>query len=327
MVAVIYSDKYLLHDNKNHPENAQRLVSTIEFLKKMQFYNKIEFVGPSEISEEELRRVHKADMIERAKEIGWLDMDTYTNEYSYEVARLSAGGAIKAVEESIKRNKGTFALIRPPGHHATSDKSMGFCLFNNVAISAELFSEKNKKILIFDHDVHHGNGTQEIFYERGDVLYQSFHLHPHYPGTGMINEVGIGDGEGYTVNAPLPYRCGEKCIEKLLKEIFIPIAEQFSPDIILVSAGFDSHHADYLGGLNLSVNFYGKIISEFKRIQKRIVCCLEGGYNLDYLPKGIAVEISHLCNTPIKFDDYADGKECNEIINEIKKVHGEYWEI
>lgn len=327
MVAVVYSDKYLLHDNKNHPENAQRLISTIEFLKKMPFYDKIEFVEPIKANEEELCKVHKTDMIERAKEIGWLDMDTYTNEYSYEVAKLSAGGAIKAVEESIKRNEGTFALIRPPGHHATSHKSMGFCLFNNVAISAQIYSEKNKKILIFDHDVHHGNGTQEIFYGRGDVLYQSFHLYPHYPGTGMINEVGKGDGEGYTVNAPLPHGCGERCIEKLLKEVFIPIAEQFSPDIILISAGFDSHHADYLGGLNMSVNFYGKIVSEFKKIQKRVVCCLEGGYNLEYLPKGVAVEISHLCNMPVKFDDYADGRECNEVINEIKKIHGKYWGI
>ena len=327
MVVVVYSDKYLLHDNKNHPENAQRLVSTIDFLKKMPFYGKIEFVEPSKVSEEEICKVHTIQMVERAKEIGWLDKDTYTNEYSYEVAKLSAGGAIKAMEESIKRNDATFALIRPPGHHATSKKSMGFCLFNNVAISAELFSEKNKKVLIFDHDVHHGNGTQEIFYERDDVLYQSFHLYPHYPGTGRINEVGKGRGEGYTINAPLPYKCGERCIEKIMEEIFIPVAEQFSPDIILISAGFDSHHADYLGGLNLTVNFYGKIISAFRKIQKRIVCCLEGGYNLNYLPKGIAVEISQMCDMPVEFDDYVDGRECNEIINEIKEVQREYWRI
>lgn len=327
MTFIIYSDKYLLHDNASHPENASRLRATMELLQKMPFYEKLQFIEPSIANENEIAKVHSQEMIEAAKHIGWLDPDTYTNEYSYEVAKLAAGGVIKACQIVMKEGGNAFALIRPPGHHATRHRSMGFCLFNNAAMAANLLAEKGYKILIFDHDVHHGNGTQDIFYERRDVMYQSFHLHPHYPGTGRIEEVGNGEGEGYIVNAPLPHGTGEKCIEKLLDEIMIPIAKQFSPDLIIISAGFDSHHADYLGGLKLSVNFYGKIIEKFMEVQSKIVCCLEGGYNLEYLPKGIAVEIGHLCNMPIKFDDEAEGKECNEVIERLREVMKEYWEL
>jgi len=326
MTLIIYSKDYLLHDNAQHPENARRLIAIMELLEKMPFYEKLVFIKPYKASEEEIGKVHSMGMIEKAKHVGWLDADTYTNAHSYEVAKLAVGGAIKACEEAMKRNENAFALIRPPGHHATCSKSMGFCLFNNIAISANWLAEKGKKVLIFDHDVHHGNGTQDIFYERNDVLYQSIHLFPHYPGTGEIDEVGIGDGEGYTVNAPLPHGCGEECIREILDDIMIPIAEQFMPDFILISAGFDSHHSDYLGGLALSVNFFGEIIEKFKKVQSKIVCCLEGGYNLQNLARGVVVEISHLCNMPVKFDDKAEGIKC-EIVNELKKKMREYWDI
>lgn len=327
MTFIIYSDDYLLHDNPNHPENANRLKAIIDFLKKTPFYEKLEFIKPEKANEEEIAKVHSIDMIEEAKNIGWLDMDTYTNEYSYEIAKLAVGGVIKACKLIMERGGNAFCLIRPPGHHATSKKSMGFCIFNNVAIASNFLAEKGYKILIFDHDVHHGNGTQEIFYSRNDVLYQSIHLYPHYPMTGLINEVGWKEGEGYTVNAPLPHGAGEECIEKLLQEIFIPIAEEFSPDFILISAGFDSHHADYLGGMKLTVNFFGEVIDYFKEVQNKIICCLEGGYNLEYLPKCVAKEISHLIGNPMNFDDEAKGKDCNDVLQGLKKKMKEYWKI
>ncbi len=327
MTVLVYSKDYLLHDNAQHPENAQRLIAIMNLLEKLPFYKNLNIVEPYKASEEEIAKVHNMQMIEMAKHIGWLDMDTYTNQHSYEVAKLAVGGAIRACEEVMKKHENAFALVRPPGHHATTNKSMGFCLFNNIAIAANWLAEGGNKILIFDHDVHHGNGTQDIFYRRNDVMYQSIHLFPHYPGTGRIEEVGAEEGEGYTVNAPLPHGCGEECVREILDEVMIPIAKQFSPDYILISAGFDSHHADYLGGLELSVNFYGEIIEKFRNVQKKIVCCLEGGYNLQSLARGVAVEISQLYGEKIKFEDKAIGKKCDNVVNELKEKMMEYWDI
>ncbi|MCD6171237.1 MAG: histone deacetylase [Thermoplasmata archaeon] len=328
MTLIVYSDEYLLHDNKNHPENAERLRAIMEYLRKMPFYEKLKFIEPYELDESVIEKVHSKAMIERAKKIGWLDMDTYTNKYSYKVAKLAAGGLVKAAEEILNGNdKNAFALVRPPGHHATSINSMGFCIFNNVAIAANWLTEHGKKVLIFDHDVHHGNGTQDIFYNRNDVLYMSTHLFPHYPGTGKIDEVGYGKGEGYTVNAPLPHDAGEECVEKILNEIMLPIGRQFNPDFILVSAGFDSHYSDPLGGLKIGIDFYGKEINLLKKLQENLICSLEGGYVYDVIARGVAIEISYLAGNPIKFNDHGEGIQCTEIYEALIKKMEQYWEI
>ena len=327
MTFIIYSDKYLLHNNPSHPENASRLAAIMGLLEKMPFYEKLEFVEPKSMQESEIAEVHSPEMIENAKRIGWLDMDTYTNEYSYELAKLAAGGVTKACEIVMERGGNAFALVRPPGHHATSTRSMGFCLFNNVAIAAHHLTKRGKRVLIFDHDVHHGNGTQDIFYGRSDVMYQSIHLSPHYPGTGSIIEVGRGEGEGYTINLPLPHGVGDDCIAEAMEEIFIPIAREFSPDLIIVSAGFDSHHADPLGEMNLSLNIYARIIRELSRVQSRLVCSLEGGYNPIYLARGVAVEIGEMCGMPVLFEDSAEGRRCPNEIKELKREMKKYWKL
>jgi acetoin utilization deacetylase AcuC-like enzyme len=221
-----------------------------------------------------------------------------------------------------------FALVRPPGHHAAANRSMGFCLFNNAAIAAEKFSKKGKKILIFDHDVHHGNGTQSIFYERKDVMYQSFHLSPHYPGTGAVIELGAKQGMGYTINAPLSFGVGDASVSKLLDEVFLPVAAQFHPDIILVSAGYDSHHADPLGGLLLSANFFGEIIARFQKIQPKIVCTLEGGYNIDWIGKCMLSQLGHLVGHPLSFDDQVQEKvHAKPVLTALKQEVGKYWKL
>jgi len=205
---------------------------------------------------------------------------------------------------------------------------MGFCLFNNAAIAANELTKLGKKVLIFDFDVHHGNGTQEIFYHRNDVMYQSLHLSPHYPGTGLTDEIGIGKGAGYTINTPLYYGNGDKAVTSLLDEIFLPIAQQFKPDITIMSCGYDSHHLDPLGGLSLTCNFYGKIIQKFQQIQPKIVCTLEGGYNLDWIGKCLVSQLGHMVGKIVKFDDKAHEEEnVKDVIKRIKDELDNYWNI
>jgi acetoin utilization deacetylase AcuC-like enzyme len=329
---VVYSNDFYKHDNPSHPEKAERLKVMIDEIKKAPFYKKLEFVKPELLPEANLYSVHSEEMVQMVKEVsldggGWLDMDTYVCEPSYDVARLAAGGLVKTSKNVLNGEiDNAFALIRPPGHHATKNRSMGFCLFNNVALAADELARLGKKILIFDHDVHHGNGTQDIFYHRNDVMYQSFHLYPHYPGTGAIDEIGIDDGEGYTVNAPLTHGNGDKAISKLLDEVFLPVARQFRPDIVFFSVGYDSHHHDQLGGLRLSTGFFGEMITMYQKIQPKIVCTLEGGYNLDWIGKCLVSQLGQMTNQPVKYDDKAEEhSNVDNVITNLKSKLNSYW--
>jgi len=331
---IVFSEEFSKHNNMSHPENASRLNVMIEEINKAPFYKDLEFIKPEMLPEKTLCEIHSDRMIEQVKDISsvgesWIDMDTYVCRSDYETARLAAGGLLKACNNVIKgKASNAFALIRPPGHHATKDRSMGFCLFNNAAIAANELSKQGKKILIFDFDVHHGNGTQDIFYDRKDVLYQSIHLSPHYPGTGDVDEIGIGDGEGYTINAPISYGNGNSAVSKILDEIFLPVAKQFNPDIIIFSCGYDSHHLDPLGGLRFTTNFYGEMTARFQKIQPKIVCTLEGGYNLQWIGKCVVSQLGQMTNNIVKFDDSSDEHEnVNEVINKIKNEIGSYWKI
>jgi acetoin utilization deacetylase AcuC-like enzyme len=331
---IIYSDEFSKHDNRSHPENAERLKVMLDEIKKSQLYEDLIFIEPEILPEKILYDIHSKRMIEQIKEISnennsWLDFDTYVCKSDYETARLAAGGLLSASNNVIKgKVDNAFALIRPPGHHATRDRSMGFCLFNNIAIAANEISKLGKKILIFDFDVHHGNGTQDIFYDRKDVLYQSFHLSPHYPGTGDTSEIGTEDGEGYTVNIPVSHGNGNNAISKTLDEVFLPIAKQFKPDIIMYSTGYDSHHLDPLGGLKLSSHFYGEIIEKFREVQPKNVCTLEGGYNLNWLGKCLVSQIGKMVGKDIDFKDTAvEVENVNAVIKEIKDEMSRYWKI
>lgn len=258
-----------------HPENPERLAYFDKHLKETYLEN----------GEKYLNLIYKKDYIELIKKYSekeqYLDADTYTNKSSYVAACFSAGSAILASE------KNNFSLGRPPGHHATAAKAMGFCLFNNIAIAAQNLADQGKKVFIIDFDGHHGNGTQEIFYNTNKVLYLSTHQFPAFPGTGWIEEIGAGKGKGFTINIPLsPCTADDLFLESL--NIFIPIIkEQFNPDIVAVSAGFDAHHSDQLLQLDITTNaFYeaGKLLS---KNFKNIFACLEGGYNLEFIHKNI----------------------------------------
>jgi len=215
-------------------------------------------------------------------------MDTYTTKASWDLAIRAAGGAI-AVSRAIWQNeaKRGFALSRPPGHHATANQAMGFCLLNNIALAAESLIQGAgaQRIAIIDLDQHHGNGTQDIFWEREDVFYFSTHQYPHYPGTGLVNEIGVGAGQGKTVNFPLPAGSGDHAFQAIMDEAIIPILDRYMPEMILVSYGFDTHWRDPLGNLLLSAQGYYKLIASLtawadKHCHGRIALILEGGYDL-----------------------------------------------
>ncbi|DAC72293.1 MAG TPA: histone deacetylase [Thermoplasmata archaeon] len=331
---IVFSDRFNQHDTADHPENADRLYVMLDALEQAPFYKKLKFIEPEMLPEKLLYEVHSAEMIQRIKDISehgdsWIDLDTYVCKSDYETARLAAGGVTQVCRAVVQGDApNAYALVRPPGHHASAERSMGFCLFNNAGLAAHDLTKKGKRVLIFDHDVHHGNGTQSIFYKRADVMYQSFHLSPHYPGTGDANEIGEGEGKGYTINAPLGFGHGDGAVSQLFDEIFIPITEQFKPHLIIISAGYDSHHSDQLGGLKLSANFFGEMVKRFQEVQPRIVCTLEGGYNLQWIGKCFMSQIGQMMSHPFKYDDPIQGNDdVTEIIEKMKKELGPYWDL
>ena len=248
---------------------------------------------PIQVATDLLMSIHDLDYLEKLEHVSSLglriDMDTYTTKSSWDLARKSVGGAIAVAKAVWFRNvKRGFALTRPPGHHATINRGMGFCLLNNVAIAAEhlLQLEGAIRLAIVDLDLHHGNGTQDIFWKREDVLYISTHQYPHYPGSGKLNDVGEGSGMGANANFPMPPMSGDKAFGEVMEEAIIPLLDRFAPDMILISYGFDTHWSDPLGNILLSADGYYKIIESLTNwsddhCNGRIALFLEGGYNLD----------------------------------------------
>jgi acetoin utilization deacetylase AcuC-like enzyme len=238
---------------------------------------------------------------------GWLDADTVVSPASYDAALYAAGGAIKAVDGVMSGEvESAFALVRPPGHHAMRWEAMGFCLFNNIAIAAKhaLTQYQLERILIIDFDVHHGNGTQDAFYHDPSVLYFSTHQYPFYPGSGRVDETGAGLGEGYTVNVPLPGWCGDREYLKVFEEILAPVARRFSPQLILVSAGYDAHWSDDISQMQLSATGFAQMVDILKNLAQelchgRIVFALEGGYNPPALASSVRATFDVLLGNEI----------------------------
>jgi len=331
---IIYTKEFNKHNNPGHPENARRLNVMIDELKKTSFYDELEIIKPETISDKALKEIHSKRMTQQIKDISqnensWIDLDTYVCKGDYEIAKLAAGATLQACKNVLSgKAENSYALVRPPGHHATSERSMGFCLFNNAAIAANEITKMGKKVLIMDFDVHHGNGTQYIHYNRKDIMYQSMHLSPHYPGTGDISETGKDEGEGYTINAPMSYGNGNKSATKILDEIFLPVTKQFKPDLILFSAGYDSHHSDLLGGLRFTTDFYAKIIEKYQKIQPKIAITIEGGYNPEWIGKCLVSQVAQMTNNSVDFKDNTEEKSnVKELVKKLKDEIGKYWKI
>lgn len=299
-IALLYSPHYLEHNDPSHPENAGRLQAIVEVLQEEGAWREADLLEPQPISLERLQRLHLPAYIERVRRAseqggGWLDLDTYITPASYRVALLAAGGAIEATRAVLEtRREAAMALVRPPGHHARPGREMGFCLFNNVALAALYALEEGglERVLIVDWDVHHGNGTQEAFYQDGRVMYCSTHQFPYYPGTGTAQEVGVGRGTGCMVNVPLPPGVGDVGYRRVFEEIFLPAARRFRPQLVLVSAGYDPHWADPLAGMSLSVRGFAYLAAVVREIAEaccpgRLVLTLEGGYHPEALAYGV----------------------------------------
>lgn len=301
----IYSDQFLRHnDSLNHPEQPDRLRAITSGLEATGLMKRLHPLKFEPGSDEQIGRVHTRLYLESlARSEGqYLDPDTYLGKGSLDVARRAAGGvmaAAGAVWEGDVAN--AFCAVRPPGHHALSDRAMGFCLLNNVALAAAaiLALAPDAKILIVDWDVHHGNGTQAIFYESPQVMYASIHQYPLYPGTGAASETGRGPGNGFTVNVPLPAGSGAPAFLAALDSILSGPALTFAPDIVLVSAGFDAHRDDPLASLEVSTDGFAtatRRVCDFARdhCQGRLVSILEGGYDLVALRESVCVHLAGL---------------------------------
>ena len=308
--ALIYSDEYLKHDTGNHPERRERYLATLDGLMADEdFWNDLIKIAPRAATDEELLRCHAERAVKRVEQACSqatlhghvaLDADTVVSHYSEVAARLAAGGACRAVEAVAGGEAETaFVACRPPGHHATAGRAMGFCLYNNVAVAARYaqaaYPDRIKKVLIVDFDVHHGNGTQDAFWSDKDLFYGSTHQMPLFPGTGALSETGAGN----IFNAPLNPLDGSARFREAFLSRILPALHNFGPDVLLISAGFDAHRDDPLAQIELTEEDFAWVTEKLMEMAEkhaggRVVSTLEGGYNLQALARSTAAHVEVL---------------------------------
>jgi len=337
--AVVVDPEYLKHfPGEDHPERPDRIQVLLQLAGGLS-RQKFQLLPPRAASRTDIEHTHGADhvrLVESTSRVNRyaLDGDTITCRDSFGVGLLAVGGFLNLLDSiAAKDSRNGFALVRPPGHHALRNRAMGFCLFNTMAVGAEYLKRVHgaKKILIMDWDVHHGNGTQDAFYEDPSVLFISTHQFPFYPGSGAVNEVGVNAGAGFTINVPLPAGCGDAEYLQVFEQVVVPAAEKFAPEWILVSAGFDPHRRDPLGGMGVTEAGFGAMAQKLLVLAERfadgrIAFLLEGGYDLAGLRDSVAAVLEAMQS---RQDDQPQTLQMTQsriepLLHRILQVHEKY---
>ncbi len=337
--AIVTDPVFLKHEpGPYHPESPQRLKTLLDLAGEV-----VESGGAYELLplrtavQEELELCHGAAYIDLVRSTSGhnrfaLDGDTVTCRDSFGVALMAVGGFLQLLDAvAAAEYANGFTMVRPPGHHALRDRGMGFCLFNTVAIGARYLQKAHgaRRVAVMDWDVHHGNGSQDAFYDDPSVLFLSTHQYPYYPGTGAADEVGSGKGEGYTVNVPLPAGCGDAEYLAVFREIIVPAIERYEPDWLLVSAGFDSHRDDPLAAMGVTEGGFGVMAGAMLELARKhtggkIAFLLEGGYDLSALRNSVAVVLDRMQSAeaaPLE----PGGERIAPRIREVLQIHEKYW--
>lgn len=348
-LALVHDQRFQDHLNPpSHPESVKRLSVFAEQFKKSNLPGKVRELKAEEASEDQIALVHSpsyvealkecADVAQNAGKLVAIDGDTYVSPKTYTTAKLAAGAGLVALDAMSSGSVDSgFVAVRPPGHHALVAKGMGFCLFNNVAVTVKHAQEKfgMKKVFIIDWDVHHGNGTEAIFYDDPSVFFLSLHQYPFWPpNSGWYKDDGRENGKGYNLNIPLPAGTGDRGYKKAFERLVKPVCLEFDPDLIVVSAGYDAHIFDPLGQQQISTAGYAdlsQVVSDLRdETKSKALCFLEGGYNTEVLADSVITTMNVLGSTDTTYDTIKRTQdevpqEVDERIEEVKKHFSQYW--
>ena len=327
------------HNQPGHVENNRRTARSMALLRERGTLDQMLSVPISPISSEALYRVHDPAYVAKLRRLdelggGMWDFETYVSRGSYEVARMAAGAAIAVTQAVISgQARNGISIMRPPGHHALPGKAMGFCLFANAALAARASQDEMglERVLIIDWDVHHGNGTEAIFYDDPSVAFISLHQHPLWPGTGMVEDVGSGPGQGYTMNIPMPPYTGDRGYLRAFDELIVPFARRFQPQLLLVSSGYDVHWRDPLSQMSMTSTGYARLAQRARALAEelcdgRLVVLLEGGYDLGAVSYGVLDTVLALMGRDDAIEDPfgpapSSESDISRLIHRIKSIH------